>query len=87
MKRFSQDFPKEDKIAITKQKVQDIKEVYARGLYDTGQFYERTHHPQASALYYANAIKQFPDTKIADQCSRRLKALKQYTANIDEDNE
>ncbi len=44
-------------------------------LYETAQFYERTDKAQASVIYYQNAITQFPDTKVADRCRNRLRAI------------
>lgn len=75
LRKFERDFPTEERIQIATDDVMEIKEVYARGLYDTGQFYERIHKPAASIIYYKNAIEQFPDTAIAKQCIDRLCAL------------
>ena len=56
--------------------VLEIKEVYAKGLYDTGQFYERIEEPRASLIYYQNAIRQFPETTVAKLCEQRLISLR-----------
>lgn len=77
LRRFKQDFPREERLEIAEQNVAAVKEIYARGLYDTGQFYERKKKPQASVLYYKNAISQFPDTHVAEECKRRLQILQQ----------
>lgn len=74
-KKFSQEFPGEEKINDAEQDVQRIREVYAFGLYDTGQFYERTKKPKAAMIYYKNALKQFPETEMAKKCRDRLTAL------------
>lgn len=65
----------EERLEEAENNVEEIKEIYARGLYDTGQFYERVKKPRASIIYYKNAIKQFPDTQIAQLCQERLEAL------------
>ena len=65
-RKFARDFPKEERLAEAEADIHAIKEIYARGLYDTGQFYERVSKPKASVIYYLNAIKQFPDTHVAD---------------------
>lgn len=75
VRRFGQDFPREEALQQAEANVGMIKEVYAKGLYDTGQFYERVKKPQASILYYRNAIQQFPDTQIAVECQKRLEVL------------
>lgn len=75
LRRFKQDFPREERIAEAEYDVLAIKEVYAQGLYDTGQFYERIHKPRASVIYYQNAFKQFPETSVAQLCLQRLYCL------------
>lgn len=75
LKKFKQDFPGEERLVDAENDVLEIKEVYARGLYETGQFYERLNKPNASLIYYQNAIKQFPDTSIAQECRERLSAI------------
>lgn len=74
-RKFARDFPKDERISEGENVIQAIKEVYALGLYETGQFYERVSHPQASVIYYMSAVKQFPDTKIAELCRKRLSLL------------
>lgn len=77
VRRFTQDFPRDERLQEAENNVALIKEVYAQGLYDTGQFYERVKKPHASILYYRNAIQQFPETQVADLCKKRLEMLEQ----------
>jgi outer membrane protein assembly factor BamD (BamD/ComL family) len=72
LRKFKNDFPREERICEAEEDVMQIKEIYARGLYDTALFYERTHKLSASVLYYKNTIKQFPDTCVAEWCRLRL---------------
>lgn len=76
LKKFRQDFPREEKVADGERNVMKIKELYASGLYETARFYERTEQPHASVIYYQNAITEFPDTRIAEKCRIRLKRLR-----------
>lgn len=75
LRRFKQEFPREQRIVDVEQDLASIKEFYAQGLYDTGRFYERIHKPCASIIYYKNAIKQFPDTNVAKCARERLNIL------------
>lgn len=75
LRKFKQDFPREERLIEAEADVLSIKEIYARGLYDTGQFYERIEHPRASIIYYQNAINQFPETVVANLCRKRLEIL------------
>lgn len=76
LRRFKQDFPREERVSEVEADLLAIKEIYANGLYETGQFYERTHKPKAAIIYYHNAIQQFPETRVAEQCRQRLDNLK-----------
>lgn len=74
-KRFQADFPKEERLGEVECNLQQMKEYYAKGLFDTAQFYERICQPCASVLYYRSTIQKFPETCYA-QCSRhRLEVL------------
>jgi len=77
--KFKQHFPNEERIPQVDECVMVIKEIHARGLYETGQFYERIKKPGASVIFYYSALKQFPDTAIADACKERLRSLKKFS--------
>lgn len=74
-RKFKQEFPKEERLCEAEYNVQQIKELYASALFETGMFYERIKQPRASIIYYYNAISQFPDTEIAQKCRERLHLL------------
>jgi len=76
VRRFKAEFPREERVIEAENSILEIKEVYAKGLYETGQFYERIEEPRASVIYYQNAIIQFPDTAVARLCEKRLSYLK-----------
>lgn len=65
-RRFEQSFPGESRLCEAEADVLAIKELYAGGLYNTGVFYERIKKPDAAAIYYYNAARQFPETMYAD---------------------
>lgn len=75
LRKYKKDFPRDEEISIAEEYLLKIKEVYAKGLYDTGQFYERIKKPNASIIYYQNAICQFPETNVAQLCRERLFCL------------
>lgn len=74
-RRFENDFPKEERVEEAKADVLAIKEMFAKGLYDTGQFYERKNRETASIIYYRTAILKFPETHFATRAQRRLNWL------------
>lgn len=75
LRKFQQDFPREERLCEAEENVHQIKEIYACGLYDTGRFYERTCKWRAAIIYYHNAIHQFPDTSVAQLCKERILCL------------
>lgn len=86
--RFEKDFPREERVCEVQQDVLAIKEIYARGLYDTGRFYERTKHCRAAIIYYHNAIHQFPDTCVAYLCRDRLICIDDtYSEPVEEEDQ
>lgn len=74
-RKFGEEFPRDERIECAENYAQKIKEVYAMGLCSVGQFYERTKYPNSAAIYYQCAIEEFPDTKVAKYCQRRLNQL------------
>lgn len=77
LRKFKQDFPREERVACAEECLLAIKEIYARGLFDTGAFYERIGKPVAAALYYQNAENLFPETQVASWCYLELQRLQQ----------
>lgn len=84
LRKFERDFPREERLCEAREDVMSIKEVYAAGLYETGQFYERSCQPRAAVIYYKDAIRQFPDTCTAELSRKRLLCLNpSYFKEID----
>lgn len=74
-RKFKDDFPRDERVAIAEDSILCIKELYAKGLCDLALFYERLKHPDAAAIYYQSAIEEFPDTNAARFCRSRLICL------------
>lgn len=75
LRKFERDFPRDERLCQAQEDVLAIKEIYANGLYETGRFYERTCKPRAAMIYYNDAVRQFPDTCVADVCRQRMLCL------------
>jgi tetratricopeptide (TPR) repeat protein len=74
-RKFKEEFPRDERVELAEGYVRRIEEMYAKGLYDVGRFYQRIGAPAAAMIYYRSAIEEFPNTSIAD-CSRlRLESL------------
>lgn len=77
LRKFEYEFPAEERLAEARGYVDSIKETFAQGLASTGQFYERVKKPNASILYYRNAMEQFPGTQAAAFAQERLSILEE----------
>ncbi len=76
LKKFRATFPNEERIAIAEEIIKEMQEVYAKGLYEIGRFYERTHKPKASVVYYLEIINSYPQTQSAKLSEKRMEVLK-----------
>lgn len=75
MRKFTLEYPRDGRVDEMKNDVEQIKEIYAQGLYDTGQYYERLEKWNASLVCYRNAIEKFPGTQVAKNCEERMATL------------
>lgn len=76
IQRFSKNFPSDERVEVAKKNLLEMQEIYAQSLYDVGRFYERTKKPNASMIYYADALHKYPETQAALHCQERLAQLK-----------
>ena len=74
-RRFREEFPRDERVAIADDLVLCIKENYAKGLCDIGLLFERKGQPEAAAIYFQSAIEEFPNTRVAQHCRCRLRSL------------
>lgn len=74
-KKFRADFPNEPRMALAENMLVEMREIYAKSLYETAQFYERTKKPHASAIYYNKILAKYPKTKTAHNSEERLAYL------------
>jgi len=75
LKRFNDQFPGEDRIKDVEKIVLQIKELFAKNLFQTGRFFERRKKKDAAIIYYKKIIASFPKTETAQLCQQRLLKL------------
>lgn len=80
--QLQKDFPQATEAEVLKNRLIEMKNLYATALYETGQFYERTKQPKSSALYYHLALTSFPESTVAAQSKERLKELSKYVEEL-----
>lgn len=75
LQRLRAALPSHEGVSEAERDLIEMKEFYAEGLWDTGQFYERIKKSRAAAMYYFCAVRKFPETEVAQKCRNRLKEL------------
>ncbi len=75
IQRFLKTFPMEGRVEQARKNLFAMQEVYAQSLFDTGRFYERKKKPDASMIYYEDAIRKYPGTRAAAKSEERLARL------------
>lgn len=75
LQKFKEAFPKEEKIALMEKDLSLIKEKYAKGLFEIGDFYERTKKSEAALIYYNKVISAFPSSEMAALSQKRINRL------------
>jgi outer membrane protein assembly factor BamD (BamD/ComL family) len=75
IQRFVKHFPSDGRVVQARENLLAMQEVYAQSLYDTGRFYERKKKPNASSIYYEDAIRKYPGTKAASKSEERIAKL------------
>ncbi len=55
--------------------LEDIRSARAAKVYDSAEFYERTHHPKAAVYYYQQVVELFPGTGSARRSRMALARL------------
>lgn len=75
LNRFQKQFPGDERFAIGEKNLLNMKETFAKSLYDTGRFYEKKKKTHASRIYFNEAIKRYPETQAASRSQERLSIL------------
>ncbi len=79
--RFQKSFPGDERTAASERNLVKMQEAFAHSLYETGRFYEKKKKPQASRIYYGEAIKRYPSTSFANKSRSRLAELDKISSN------
>ena len=82
LNNFYEDFPRDERIAEAEMLIAGMREACAKSLYDIGQLYENMKKNQAAVIYYASAVEQFPTTRVAKDCQKRLDSLNKEVTSL-----
>lgn len=80
LKKFKDAFPREPRIAEAEQIAQNIEELFAQNLFETGCFFAKTKKVPASLLYFNKVISKYPNTEAAQAAREKMETLQTTTA-------
>lgn len=80
VQKFKESFPGEPRIEDAKNMLVQMEDCFAGELFETGNFYERTHKPEAAAIYYTTLIAQYPNSTYAQKAHKHLEKIHRKTA-------
>lgn len=75
--KFQLAFPREARIADAAEALRQMKEIYAKNMFETGEFFERRNKKDASAVYFSRVVAKFPETDAAKAAREKLAAFEE----------
>lgn len=75
VRKFKEAFPREPRLVDATAALNEMKEIYAKNLFETGEFFQRRKQKQASILYFSKVVSQFPETQAALLAKEKLSVL------------
>ncbi|MCH9704350.1 MAG: tetratricopeptide repeat protein [Chlamydiae bacterium] len=75
LQNFENAFPSEGRISVVEENLHQMRERYARALFDTARFYEKKKKKRAAEIYYRDMIARYPSTETAEQGRQKLAEL------------
>lgn len=78
VRKFRLAFPREKRIGEAEKILSEIQELFARNLFETGSFFEKTKKIPASLIYFNKAIAKYPNTEAAAASRAKLETLQGF---------
>jgi len=75
LRKFELAFPSEVRLEEARETLNEMREVFAMSLFETGDFFERTKKKGAAVIYYSKVVSKFPHSDAAKRAQDRLQAL------------
>lgn len=73
--KFSDSFPGETRLEQARKMLAETEDCFAKELFETGSFYERTNKADAAVLYYANILANYPNSSFAAKAKKNIDKL------------
>ncbi len=65
-------FPRDPKIAEAQKAYDELQELFAENLLETGEFFQRRKQTAASSIYFSKIVKEYPSTQTASKAQQKL---------------
>jgi outer membrane protein assembly factor BamD (BamD/ComL family) len=75
LNKFSENFPSEPRIEQAEQMYVAMQDSFAKELFETAGFYERTKKDEAAFIYYTTLLTQYPQSSYAQKASKQIQKL------------
>jgi outer membrane protein assembly factor BamD (BamD/ComL family) len=75
LQKFLLAFPREPRLSDARAALDEMKELYAKNILETGMFFQKRKQNDASIIYYSKVISKYPDTHAADAARERVANL------------
>lgn len=75
LRKFRLAFPREQKLEEAEKIFNEMQEMFAQSLFETGSFFEKTKKIPASLIYYHKVISKYPNTEAAAASREKIEIL------------
>lgn len=75
LRKFQLAFPREPRLEEAALALHDMQELYAKSLFETGEFFQRRKQNDASIIYFSQVISKYPDTQTAAAAREKITLL------------
>ena len=75
LERFKSSFPGEPRVEKVNKMLIEMKDYFAKNLFEIGSFYQRTKKDDAAAIYYAKILSKYPQSSYAEKAEKILAKL------------
>lgn len=79
IQRFKESFPTDQRIEEAKKMLSLMQDCFAKELFETASFYERTKKYEAALLYHGSVIAQYPESSYATRSQKQMQILSKKT--------
>lgn len=84
LERFKVHFPGEPRVEKVAGMLLEMKDYFAKDLFEVGDFYERTKKDDAACIYYSKVVSKYPESSYTQRAKKRLAKLESKIAKKQE---